>query len=65
MVRPLSHFLLSGIFLFGGWTAFSQPGGRPAKVAAAGIPEPELAVALNGLSWWSLSCCLAWTLCRR
>jgi putative oxidoreductase len=48
MVRPLGHFLLAGIFICGGWGAFSQPGGRPTKVAAAGIPQPERAVELNG-----------------
>lgn len=48
MVRALGHVLLSAIFISGGWGAFSKPGGRPKKVAAAGIPEPELAVTLNG-----------------
>ncbi len=48
MLRTLGHILLSGIFISGGWEAFSQPGGRPAKVAAAGIPDPERAVKLNG-----------------
>jgi uncharacterized membrane protein YphA (DoxX/SURF4 family) len=48
MLRTLGHLLLSGTFISGGWAAFSQPGGRPAKVAAAGIPEPERAVELNG-----------------
>ena len=48
MLRTLGHLLLSGIFISGGWSAFSQPGGRPTKVAAAGIPEPERAVELNG-----------------
>lgn len=49
MVRVVTHVLLSGMFIVGGWGAFSQPGGRPKKVAAAGIPHPELAVALNGV----------------
>ena len=48
MLRTLGHLLLSSIFISGGWAAFSQPGGRPTKVAAAGIPEPELAVEFNG-----------------
>ncbi|MDQ6659452.1 MAG: DoxX family membrane protein [Chloroflexota bacterium] len=42
------HVLLSGIFIYGGWGAFSKPGGRPKLVAAAGIPQPEQAVVLNG-----------------
>ncbi len=48
MIRTGSHLLLSGIFIIGGWGAFSNPGGRPKKVAAAGIPQPEQAVVLNG-----------------
>jgi putative oxidoreductase len=48
MLRTLGHLLLSGIFILGGWSAFSQPGGRTKKVADAGIPEPERAVTLNG-----------------
>jgi uncharacterized membrane protein YphA (DoxX/SURF4 family) len=31
-----------------GWDAFLDPGGRPAKAAALGVPRPELAVVLNG-----------------
>ena len=48
MLRSLSHLLLSGIFISGGWGAFAQPGRRTQKVAGAGIPEPEGAVKLNG-----------------
>ena len=48
MLRSLSHFLLSCVFISEGWGALSQPGGRPSKVAAAGIPQPERAVKLNG-----------------
>src|SRR5438270_9406386 len=48
MLRTLGHLLLSGVFISGGWGAFSKPSGRPTKVAAAGIPEPELAVEFNG-----------------
>ncbi len=48
MIRTGIRLLLSGIFISGGWGAFSNPGGRPKKVAAAGIPQPERAVVLNG-----------------
>lgn len=48
MIRAVTHLLLSGIFIVGGWGAFSKPGGRPKMVAAAGIPQPEQAVVLNG-----------------
>lgn len=49
MLRSLGHLLLSGIFISGGWGAFSEPGGRVNKVAEAGIQEPDLAVEANGL----------------
>jgi putative oxidoreductase len=48
MIRTITRLLLSGIFIIGGWGAFSKPGGRPQKVAAAGLPKPEEAVVLNG-----------------
>ncbi len=48
MRRTGIQLLLSGIFIYGGWGAFSKPGGRPKLVAAAGIPRPEQAVVLNG-----------------
>jgi len=48
MTRSLSHLLLSGIFITGGADAFLKPGPRTQKVDAAGIPEPEQAVRLNG-----------------
>lgn len=48
MRRTGMQLLLSGIFIYGGWGAFSNPGGRPKMVAAAGIPRPEQAVVLNG-----------------
>jgi putative oxidoreductase len=48
MRRTGIQLLLSGIFIYGGWGAFSHPGGRPKMVAAAGIPRPEQAVVLNG-----------------
>ena len=48
MVRTGIRLLLAGIFIVGGWGAMSNPGGRPRKVEAAGIPYPEQAVVLNG-----------------
>jgi putative oxidoreductase len=47
MVRTVTHLLLSGIYVINGWGAFSNPGGRPKLVAAAGIPQPERAVVFN------------------
>src|SRR5437588_958548 len=48
MVRSLGHMCLAGIFVSGGAQAFLNPDGRVNKVAAAGIPEPQQAVELNG-----------------
>ena len=48
MIRAVTRVFLSSIFIVGGWGAFSKPGGRPKMVAAAGIPQPEQAVILNG-----------------
>lgn len=48
MFRSLAHACLSGIFITGGASAFLEPGGRPQKVADAGIPAPKQSVILNG-----------------
>jgi putative oxidoreductase len=48
MIRTLGRLLLSAMFILGGFGAFSQPGGRVNKVAAAGIPNPRQATILNG-----------------
>jgi putative oxidoreductase len=48
MIRSLGKLFLSGMFIIGGWHAFAEPGGRVQRVASAGIPEPEMAVKLNG-----------------
>jgi putative oxidoreductase len=42
--------LMSGIFISGGWAAFSEPGPRVAMAGAVGLPDPELAVRANGLA---------------
>lgn len=48
MFRSLSQLLLAGIFIKGGADAFLEPGARPNKVAEAGLPNPRVAVELNG-----------------
>jgi putative oxidoreductase len=49
-IKQLAYLLLSVIFIQGGYRAYSQPGRRVEQVAAIGIPEPELAVKVNGLT---------------
>ncbi|GAC1698453.1 MAG: hypothetical protein PVS3B3_24580 [Ktedonobacteraceae bacterium] len=48
LIKTLGHTLLAGIFITGGYGAFSQPGGRVTKVDQAGIPAARQAVILNG-----------------
>ncbi|GER83568.1 MAG: DoxX family protein [Thermogemmatispora sp.] len=48
MIRALARSLLAVIFIKGGADAFLNPGGRPARVARFGVPQPERAVVLNG-----------------
>jgi putative oxidoreductase len=48
LVRPLSRALLAAPFVVLGYEAAAEPGGRVDLAAAMGIPEPELAVRLNG-----------------
>ncbi len=49
-IKQLAYLLLSVIFIQGGYRAYAQPGNRVKQVADAGIPEPELAVKVNGLT---------------
>jgi uncharacterized membrane protein YphA (DoxX/SURF4 family) len=44
----LGRLCLSVMFIVGGWDAARAPGGRPAKAAALGLPQPELLVRANG-----------------
>ncbi len=49
-LKQLAYLLLSVIFIQGGYRAYAQPGHRVEQVAALGIPEPETAVKVNGLT---------------
>jgi putative oxidoreductase len=48
MLKPLGRICLSGIFIVAGAEAFNAPGPRTQKVEGVGIPEPEMAVKING-----------------
>ena len=48
LLRSLTRAGLGASFLTLGWDAFLAPGGRTARAAAMGVPEPEVAVVLNG-----------------
>jgi putative oxidoreductase len=48
LIRTLTRAAVAGPFVSLGWDAFLEPGDRPVKVAALGVPHPDLAVTLNG-----------------
>ena len=48
MIRSLGQICLAGIFVSSGMQSFVNPAGPAGRVAAAGIPEPQQAVELNG-----------------
>ena len=48
VLRRLGKICLAMIFVRGGFDAARHPGSRPARVAAFGLPAPELAVRANG-----------------
>jgi putative oxidoreductase len=48
MLRTLGRLCLSGIFIIAGSEAFKAPGPRTQKVEGAGIPQPDVAVKVNG-----------------
>jgi putative oxidoreductase len=49
-LKQFAYLLLSAIFIQGGYRAYIQPGGRVKQAADLGVPEPELAVKVNGLT---------------
>ncbi len=48
MLKSLGRVCLSGIFIIAGSEAFKAPGPRTQMVEGAGIPQPEMAVKVNG-----------------
>lgn len=47
-VRALARAGVGAAFVTLGWDAYLEPGPRPVRAAALGVPQPELAVVLNG-----------------
>lgn len=43
------RLLMALPFILGGWDALREPGSREQEVAAAGLPQPKMAVRVNGL----------------
>lgn len=50
VLRMLARLCMSGIFVFGGWGAYSAPGGRPKALPKIGLPESEMLVKINGMT---------------
>lgn len=48
LLQRLARAGIASAFIKLGFDAAREPGGRPARVEAFGIPEPELMVRLNG-----------------
>lgn len=48
LVRRLGRIGIASIFIHSGIDTAFEPGARPAKLEAVGIPQPELMVRLNG-----------------
>ncbi|MDB5114158.1 MAG: DoxX family protein [Chloroflexi bacterium] len=48
VLRRLGRIGIASVFIHSGIDAAFEPGMRPAKLEAVGIPEPELMVRLNG-----------------
>ena len=58
-VRRIGQICLAAMFIIGGWDAARAPAGRPAKVAALGLPQPELLVRANGATMTAAGLALA------
>ena len=50
VISGYGRALLAAMFVKGGFDTLRQPGYRPGAAKKAGIPEPELAVKVNGLA---------------
>ena len=48
LVKVLARICMSGIFIVGGYAAFSEPGQRPKRLQNVGLPASEELVKLNG-----------------
>jgi uncharacterized membrane protein YphA (DoxX/SURF4 family) len=48
LVRFLARLLLGSPFILLGWEAAREPGARVHAAASIGVPQPDLAVRLNG-----------------
>lgn len=48
LVKMVARICMSGIFIVGGYAAFSEPGQRPKRLQNLGLPASEELVKLNG-----------------
>jgi uncharacterized membrane protein YphA (DoxX/SURF4 family) len=50
LFKVLGRMLMSSIFLFGGYGAYSAPTARAPRLEKFNLPEPELLAKINGAS---------------
>ena len=50
LIGGYGRALLSAMFVSGGFDTLRDPGYRPSAVEKAGIPQPDLAVKVNGVA---------------
>ncbi len=48
LIKMLARMCMAGVFIVGGYQAFTEPGQRPKRLQNVGLPESEELVKLNG-----------------
>ncbi len=65
IVNTLGRVVVGTTFMMFGYEAAKEPGGRVQAVEALGVPQPELAVRLNGAAMIAGGAALATGICAR
>jgi uncharacterized membrane protein YphA (DoxX/SURF4 family) len=59
LIRIISRMLLSAIFIYGGYGAYSAPTPRTKRLPNVGLPESEMLVKINGATMMGAGAALA------
>ncbi|HIW46903.1 MAG TPA: DoxX family membrane protein [Candidatus Yaniella excrementigallinarum] len=65
IVNTLGRAVVGTAFMMFGYEAVKEPGGRVQAVEALGVPQPELAVRVNGAAMIAGGAALATGICAR
>src|SRR5699024_12867217 len=65
IVNTLGRVAVGSAFMMFGYEAAKEPGGRVQAVEALGVPQPELAVRVNGAAMLAGGAALATGICAR